>query len=64
MAPIVEKEGIGITIENIQELGSTLSRITPEQLAEMRKNVLRISKRLREGEYLQDAIRQALQQIG
>ena len=64
VAPIVEKEGIGITIENIQELGSTLSRITPEQLAEMRKNVLRISERLREGEYLQDAIRQALQQIG
>ena len=64
VAPIVEKEGIGITIENIQELGSTLGRITPEQLAEMRKNVLRISERLREGEYLQDAISQALQQIG
>ena len=64
VAPIVEKEGIGITIENIQELGSTLSRITPEQLAEMRKNVLRISERLREGVYMQDAISQALQQIG
>lgn len=61
VASILENEGIGIGINSISELEDTLHTITPEQLSKMKENVKRVSDRLSQGQYLQDAINTALQ---
>ena len=63
VAPIIEQEGIGITIESISELEDVLKTVTPERLAEMRENVRRVSDRLSHGHFLQEAVKTALQEL-
>jgi hypothetical protein len=56
VAPIVEKEGIGICIDHLSELNELLRVLSPQKIFRMRQNVYRISERLRKGEYLKTAL--------
>ena len=56
VAKIVEKEGIGICIANIAELNSLLLSLTSEQMEGMKRNVKRISDKLRTGSFFKLAI--------
>lgn len=58
MAEITEIEGLGITIHDLRELSEKLSEITPEEYGQMKENVSRIQKRVRQGRYLKDALKQ------
>ena len=60
MADIVQKEGIGICIDSIDELNTILPNITDEQMQRMRDNVKRVSDRLKNGYYLSTAINKAI----
>lgn len=60
VAPIIEQEGIGITIESISELEQKLQQLTIEDLMRMKNNVVRVSERLANGKYFVEALQQAL----
>ncbi len=60
VADIVQKEGIGICIDSIDELNTILPNITDEQMQRMRDNVKRVSDRLKNGYYLSTAINKAI----
>ncbi len=56
VAPIVEKEGIGICIDHLSELDELFQVLSSKKIFQMRQNVYRISERLRKGEYLKTAL--------
>ncbi|MCI2137995.1 MAG: galactofuranosyltransferase [Prevotella sp.] len=56
VAPIVEKEKIGICIDHLSELNELLSELSSQKMFQMRRNVYRISERLRKGDYLRTAL--------
>jgi hypothetical protein len=60
VAPIIEQEGISITIESISELEQKLQQLTIEDLMRMKNNVVRVSERLANGKYFVEALQQAL----
>ena len=60
VAPIIEEEGVGITIGSISELEQKLQQLTTEDRIRMKKNVVRVSERLANGEYFTEALQQAL----
>ena len=63
LAGIVEKEGIGLCIDSVEELNTLLSSITEEQMGRMRKNVQRVSSQLSSGEFLRHAVNEALREL-
>ena len=64
MAALIEEEGVGICIDSIKQLETLLPTITPEQLEEMHRNVLRVGQKMGEGGFFRDALEQALKTIG
>ena len=58
VAPIIEREGIGITIESIDELLTLLPSIGEKQMAAMRRNVSRVGQQLKQGGFLKQALHQ------
>jgi hypothetical protein len=60
LASIVEKEGIGLCIDSIRQLGERLAAITPEQHATMLRNVSRVSQKMSEGGFLRNALQEAM----
>ncbi len=60
VAPIIEKEGIGITIGSIAELEERLQHLTADEIQKMRDNVSRISQRLANGEFFREALQRVL----
>ena len=60
LASIVEKEGIGLCIDSIRQLGERLAAITPEQRATMLRNVSRVSQKMSEGGFLRNALQEAM----
>ena len=60
VAPIIEKEGIGITIASIAELEQRLQTLTADELEQMRSNVARIGQRLASGAFFREALGKAL----
>lgn len=56
VADFVEKNKIGICINNLNEINNKLKQITDEQYSAMQKNVLKIQNRVRKGEYIRSAI--------
>lgn len=64
LASIVEHEGIGLCIDSVGELDTLLPTITPQQMAQMRHNVQRVSQQLATGAFLRSAVSQALTVIG
>ncbi|MBD5224758.1 MAG: galactofuranosyltransferase [Bacteroidales bacterium] len=59
LAPFVEAEGIGFTIESLDEISARLRAMTPEEYTRMKDNVGRISARLATGSYFRSAIARA-----
>lgn len=60
VAPIIQKEGIGLCIDSLSELNTLLGSITPEQMKQMRENVRRVSDRLRSGQFFREAVQGVL----
>ncbi len=60
VAPIIEKEGIGITIGSIAELEERLQHLTADEIQKMRDNVSRISQQLANGEFFREALQRVL----
>lgn len=56
LASFVEVNGLGVTISSIEEIPQKLALITDDEYKEMFKKVTEISKKLRNGEYLQKAL--------
>ncbi|MCO6025612.1 galactofuranosyltransferase [Prevotella cerevisiae] len=56
VAPIIQEEGIGICIKRLSELNNLLPKISDQKIYEMRKNVYRVSERLRKGGYLKTVL--------
>lgn len=55
-APFVESEGIGITVDNLNDLDRVLSAVTDEQYAAMKANVQRVAAKMAHGGYFRDAL--------
>ncbi len=62
-ADFVEKEGIGITVDTVENLDVVLDNISDEQYKTMCGNVKRVAARMAEGAFLRDAIDRALKQL-
>jgi hypothetical protein len=60
LAPFIEKEGIGFSISNLNELNERLKKISVDDIQNMRAQVERVSDRLRSGSFLTSAVNQAL----
>ena len=60
LAPLIEQEGIGITISSIREIGKVLDGITSERMQAIRDNVRRVARHIDDGDYLRNAIQRAL----
>ena len=60
LAPLIEREGVGLAIDDLATLGGTLQRITPQQRQTMLDNVARMQQRIDSGYYLRHAIDTAL----
>ena len=60
VAPIIEREGIGLLISSLDQLQQTLEQLTPQQMAAMNENVSRISDKLSKGGFLQEALQKVL----
>ena len=56
MADFVLKNKLGITVEKLEDIGRKISEITEEEYREMIQNTVKISNRLKTGEYLKKAI--------
>jgi len=60
VAPIIEKEGVGITINSLQELDSILSHLSQEELTVLKQNAAMMAKKLNQGYFLRNAIQTAM----
>jgi hypothetical protein len=58
-AQFVKREQVGITVKSLYELPKILNGICEDDYEKMKKNAEVIGKRLRTGEYLTSAIKQA-----
>lgn len=56
VAPIIESMGIGLCIDTLSELDELLPQITLEQMQTMRRNVKAVSDKLRDGQFLKQAM--------
>lgn len=64
LASFVNNNNIGICISSLTELEEILSKMSPEQYIEMKKNVLQISDKLSHGYYSFKAIKRACSDLG
>lgn len=60
IASVVEHEGIGISIDSLNELPDRLKAISPADYEAMRQNAIRVASRLDRGDFLLQAISKAL----
>lgn len=56
VAPIIEREGIGIAINSLKELKDIFKNLTKDDLARMKANAQEMAKKLNEGYFLNSAI--------
>lgn len=57
LAEFISKNGCGIVVSSIADISERVSEITDEEYSDMKKNALRISEQMRNGEFLMNAIR-------
>lgn len=60
MADFVEKENIGITVNNLKEIEDKINSLDEGEYNEMLKNINKISQRLKEGYYIKRAAKESL----
>lgn len=63
MKEFVEKNGVGLVIDNLNELENIILKVSEEQYSTMKRNVENISLQLRKGYYTTNAINKALDKI-
>lgn len=56
LAQFVEKNKIGITVKSLKELENIIPKITEKEYSQMLKNIKKISIKIKNGEYLTEAI--------
>ena len=56
MADFVEQAGIGIRVSALKDIKQSLNELTPEQIAQMKENVLKVKADLQTGQYLSKAL--------
>lgn len=56
VAEIVRREGLGICVDSLRELPEILTRMTPEEYEEIRRNVLRCGELCRDGASLRGVL--------
>ena len=56
IASIIEKNNLGLVVDNINDLDQIISNITKKQYSAMKKSVIEYGKRIREGKNLIDAL--------
>lgn len=60
-AKFVEENNVGYTIESLSEISQLLKRISEDEYKKMAENVRKFSKRLTDGEYMQQALKNAME---
>ena len=63
MKEFVEKKGVGLVIDDLNELENTILKVSEEQYSAMKRNVESMSLQLRKGYYTTTAINKALDKI-
>lgn len=61
LAKTIIDEGIGITIPTLRALPATLSQITADEMATMRRNVQRVANDMSHGKYFKTAVEKAIE---
>lgn len=59
-AAFVLRNGVGIAVGSLSELGKRISETTPEQYAALKRNAISLSKKLRSGHFTRTAVQKAL----
>ncbi len=63
VAPIIEKEGVGIAISSLKELDNILAHLSQEEYAMMKQKALQMAKKLNQGCFLRNALQMAVEQL-
>lgn len=63
VAPLIEKEGVGIAINSLQELDDILPHLSQEEYSKLRLNAQHIAEKLNQGYFLRKAIHAAIDAI-
>lgn len=63
MADFVKTNGIGIIVDNLDDINDRVKAVTPEEYTEMRRNVDRVAADIAAGHYFRKAVRQAIKHI-
>jgi hypothetical protein len=58
VADFVLKQGIGVTVANLLELGDIFTKVSTESYRQMAQNMVALSCKVKRGEILRDALRQ------
>lgn len=56
LAPFIEENHCGITVDSLEKLGQVLADMTDDEYAELKANALSVSERLRSGHYTKRAV--------
>lgn len=62
-ADFVQKNGLGLTVSSLHDVGKILDSFSEEQYVELRKNVLLFSRKLRGGHFTSFALEQGVQAL-
>lgn len=63
-AELIEREGLGITVDSLEELPAILSALSREEYEKMLARVKVVGERLASGHYLREAMARVLEKIG
>lgn len=63
LAPFVIKNGAGIAVSSLREIGEKLAKINPEEYAQMCNNANRLSQQLQDGHHFYEAFKMAEKMI-
>lgn len=63
LASFVAKKGIGLCVDNLQELNTRLNALSAEEYLQMKRNIHRVSEELAQGHYCRKATREAVETL-
>ena len=64
LADIVRRLDVGLCVPSLRGIARTLSEMTPERYAEMRRNAAKVAEKLAAGGFISDALNDAEQLLG
>lgn len=62
-APFVQREGVGLTVDTLENLDEILENVTHEQYNAMIRNVRRVAQKMAHGGYFRDALNRLLLKV-